>query len=109
VDFETVRDALAARFRELVDRAAEHDFAASDALLPHPVYGGRNWVCVLNPGRTWPMARQLLARKSGCAHLNCNDEVGGVTTTTRPVNQRLAVGDQGANVVRGDHHATPAP
>jgi len=28
---------------------AEHDFAALDRLMPHPVYGRSHWVCVLNP------------------------------------------------------------
>jgi hypothetical protein len=50
-----------ARFRELVDPTADHDPTALDVLLPHPVYAGQNWVCVLNPDRTWPLARQLLA------------------------------------------------
>ena len=50
-----------ARFRALVDPAAEHDLTALDVLLPHPVYAGYHWVCVLNPERTWPAVRQLLA------------------------------------------------
>ena len=49
------------RFRELVDPAAEFDTTALDSLFPHPVYGTMNWVSVLNPDRTWPLARQLLA------------------------------------------------
>jgi hypothetical protein len=49
------------RFRELIDPAAGHDTTAIDVLLPHPVYGGQNWVCVLNPDQTWPMVQQLLA------------------------------------------------
>lgn len=32
---------------ETVDVA--YDFTALDQLLPHPVYGRANWVCVLNP------------------------------------------------------------
>jgi Family of unknown function (DUF6194) len=48
------------RFAELVDPAAEHDFTALDVLMPHPVYGGQNWVCVLNPDRTWPTVRHLV-------------------------------------------------
>jgi hypothetical protein len=31
------------------ESAAEHDFTVLDRLLPHPVYGQANWVCVLNP------------------------------------------------------------
>jgi hypothetical protein len=26
------------------------DYAALDTLMPHPVYAGQHWVCVLNPG-----------------------------------------------------------
>lgn len=26
-----------------------HDFTALDRLMPHPVYGGNHWACVLNP------------------------------------------------------------
>jgi uncharacterized protein DUF6194 len=48
------------RFRELIDPTAEHDMTALDVLLPHPIYGGQNWVCVLNPDQTWPVAQQLL-------------------------------------------------
>ncbi len=30
--------------------ATIYDHAALDRLMPHPVYGGLFWVCVLNPG-----------------------------------------------------------
>ena len=49
-----------ARYAEIVDPAAEHDFTALDVLLPHPVYGEQYWVCVLNPDRTLPAVRDLL-------------------------------------------------
>ncbi|MEU6128045.1 DUF6194 family protein [Saccharopolyspora sp. NPDC047091] len=49
-----------ARFRELVDVDAAHDLTALDVLLPHPVYAGQHWLCVLNPDRTWPVVRGLL-------------------------------------------------
>jgi hypothetical protein len=49
-----------ARFRELVDPAADHDPTAFDVLFPHPVYGGLHWLCVLNPDRSWPVVRGLL-------------------------------------------------
>jgi len=48
------------RFRELVAPGRDHDPAALDTLIPHPVYGGQHWVAVLNPDRTWPLARALL-------------------------------------------------
>lgn len=28
---------------------AERDYAAFDTLMPHPLYGGAAWVCVVNP------------------------------------------------------------
>jgi Family of unknown function (DUF6194) len=48
------------RYRELINPLADNDFTALDVLLPHPVYGPQHWVCVLNPDRTWPLARKLL-------------------------------------------------
>lgn len=30
--------------------AAAVDYAATDVILPHPVYGALGWVCVVNPG-----------------------------------------------------------
>ncbi|MFE3323360.1 DUF6194 family protein [Streptomyces sp. NPDC059176] len=27
-----------------------YDYAATDAVMPHPVYGALGWVCVVNPG-----------------------------------------------------------
>lgn len=49
-----------ARFQELIDPAHEYDMTALDVLLPHPVYAGQHWVCVLNPRQTWPVVRGLL-------------------------------------------------
>ncbi|WP_433783798.1 DUF6194 family protein [Actinomycetospora sp. CA-101289] len=49
------------RYDELVAEAADPDFAALDVLVPHPVYAGYGWVCVLNPERTWPTVETLLA------------------------------------------------
>jgi hypothetical protein len=40
---------------------ANYDYTALDTLMPHPLYGKRHWVCVLNPGEeTFEMARILL-------------------------------------------------
>jgi hypothetical protein len=40
----------------------DHDFAALDTVLPHPIYGAQSWVSVLNPGpRTEELTRELLA------------------------------------------------
>ncbi len=32
--------------------AEAYDYSEVNRLLPHPVYGGANWVCVLNPTAT---------------------------------------------------------
>lgn len=40
----------------------EHDFAALDTPVPHPIYGAQSWVSVLNPGpATGELVRTLLA------------------------------------------------
>lgn len=39
-----------------------HDFAALDALMPHPVYAPQSWLCVLSPSAaTWERVKPLLA------------------------------------------------
>jgi hypothetical protein len=48
------------RYDELVAGIETPDFAAADVLMPHPVYAGYGWVCVLNPERTWPTVQTLL-------------------------------------------------
>jgi hypothetical protein len=41
---------------------ADHDFTASDRIMPHPVYGRMHWVCVLNPSEgTFAKVRELLS------------------------------------------------
>ena len=38
------------------------DYTALDTVMPHPVYAGHHFVCVLNPGEaTWDSVRALLA------------------------------------------------
>ncbi len=40
----------------------DHDFAALDRLMPHPVYGRNHWVCVLNPSdATFDSVKPLIA------------------------------------------------
>lgn len=40
---------------------APHDFAAPDAVVPHPVYGSLGWVAVVTPGeRTLTLALDLV-------------------------------------------------
>ncbi len=55
-----------ARFRELVgsgprELAQPCDYAATDTVVPHPVYGALGWVSVVNPGeRTSDLVVELL-------------------------------------------------
>jgi len=49
-----------ARFAALFDAGATHDTTALDVVMPHPVYAGYHWVCVLNPDETWPEVHRLL-------------------------------------------------
>lgn len=41
-----------------------YDFAALDQLLPHPVYGRMNWVCVLNPSDATSQSLRPLLREA---------------------------------------------
>jgi hypothetical protein len=44
------------------------DYAATDTLMPHPVYGSQYWVSVVNPGEaTLDTVRELLAEAHGFA------------------------------------------
>jgi hypothetical protein len=48
-------------FAKLFGAESEHDFAALDVLMPHPVYGRNHFVCVLNPSvATFESIRPLL-------------------------------------------------
>ncbi len=48
-------------FGERPDSGAAVDFAAPDAVLPHPVYGSLGWVAVVTPGeRTLALALDLV-------------------------------------------------
>ena len=49
-----------AAFRELFPAEGDHDLTSLDIVMPHPVYASLYWVCVLNPGNTWPAVRGLL-------------------------------------------------
>jgi Family of unknown function (DUF6194) len=46
------------------DHAGDYDFTALDTVLPHPVYGGQGWVCVLNPGDRTAGQLELLLRRA---------------------------------------------
>lgn len=37
------------------------DFTDLDKILPHPEYSAQNFVCVLNPEKTWETVQSLLA------------------------------------------------
>ena len=48
-------------YQSLFGPGGEYDFGALDRLMPHPVYGGNHWVCVLNPSEsTFDAVRPLL-------------------------------------------------
>jgi Family of unknown function (DUF6194) len=49
-------------FRKLFAIDTEHDYAALDVLMPHPVYAPQSWVSVLNPSAaTFEKLKPLLA------------------------------------------------
>jgi hypothetical protein len=49
-------------YESLFGGEGEHDFAALDRLLPHPVYGRNHWVCILNPSdAAFEQVKPLLA------------------------------------------------
>ncbi|HEY6809820.1 MAG TPA: DUF6194 family protein [Propionibacteriaceae bacterium] len=49
-------------------RQAEFDYAATDVLLPHPLYASQGWVSILNPGdQTSAQLRDLLDEAHGLA------------------------------------------
>ncbi|MFD8232910.1 DUF6194 family protein [Streptomyces sp. NPDC059696] len=49
-----------------------HDLAATDHVMPHPVYGPLGWVCVVNPGaRTMGTVVQLLRSAHEAARARC--------------------------------------
>jgi hypothetical protein len=50
-----------ARYNEVVAGIEAPDLTIVDVLMPHPVYAGYGFVCVLNPERTWPTVEALLA------------------------------------------------
>jgi Family of unknown function (DUF6194) len=46
----------------------DHDRAALDRLMPHPVYGPNHWVCVINPSKsTFESIKTLLEEAHGIA------------------------------------------
>jgi hypothetical protein len=49
------------RYDELVGGVEAPDLTAVDVVMPHPVYAGYGWVCVLNPSHSWPTVTTLLA------------------------------------------------
>jgi len=55
-------------YRSLFPADGDHDFAALDRLMPHPVYGPNHWVCVLNPSEaTFERVKPLLAEAHAIA------------------------------------------
>jgi len=48
-------------FRAFFPNEGEHEFAALDQLMPHPVYGKNHWISVLNPSEaTFERVKPLL-------------------------------------------------
>ncbi|GAA3436855.1 DUF6194 family protein [Kutzneria kofuensis] len=51
-----------AGYAELFAASTVDDYTPRDTLLPHPVYAGQHWVCVINPGeRTADTVLKLIA------------------------------------------------
>jgi hypothetical protein len=65
---------------EHADRRDAYDYAADDALLPHPQYAGQGWVSVVRPGpRTDGLVRELIteAHAAAVARWERRRSVGG--------------------------------
>jgi hypothetical protein len=61
-------------FRRLFPTDTEHDYAALDVLMPHPVYAPQSFVSVLNPSdATFETVKPLLAE----AYSNALKRLGG--------------------------------
>jgi hypothetical protein len=73
-------------YTSLFDDNAEHDFTTLDELMPHPVYGGNHWVCVLNPSEaTFATLRPLLQEAYDRAverYSRSNQAVGDTSSTS---------------------------
>jgi|SRR5579864_1591036 len=55
-------------FASMFGAGGDHDSAALDTLMPHPIYGRNHWVCVLNPSDgTFEKLKPLLAEAYGIA------------------------------------------
>jgi Family of unknown function (DUF6194) len=55
-------------FERLFGSGGDHDFTALDRLMPHPVYAGHHFVCVLNPSdATFESLKPLLDEAYGIA------------------------------------------
>ena len=55
-------------YAKLFPDHGDHDFAALDRLMPHPVYGRNHFVCVVNPSEsTFESIKPLLEEAHGIA------------------------------------------
>ena len=55
-------------YQKLFGTDRQYDFTALDELMPHPVYGGNHFVCVLNPSdSTFDSIKPLLEETYGIA------------------------------------------
>lgn len=78
VDRSTFRELTGEEPRRL---GRTHDHAATDTVMPHPVYGALGWICVVNPGaRTRETVVRLLREAHGAARsrLERRREAGGL-------------------------------
>src|SRR2546421_7533753 len=64
----------------------EIDYAAVDTVMPHPVYSGQYWVCVVNPGpATLETVRTLVAEAHAfAARKYANREARGAGNVSQP-------------------------
>ena len=90
--------AAKATFRELIgcdprETTDGHDYAASDTIVPHPVYGRLGWVAIVNPGpATQGLVRELLAGAHDAARSRFDRRAGAdpvsCAGTSRPAPAR---------------------
>ena len=80
-------------FRSLFPTDTEHDFAASDTLMPHPVYAPQSWVSVLNPSEpTFESASRYLPRRTSARLVGSTSATAADTTPPAPGQTRCARG-----------------
>lgn len=70
--------------------STQQDYAATDVVLPHPVYRAQGWVSIINPGEnTYPLAVRLLR----AAHEDAERRTLRREAAQHPGGQRQGHGD----------------